>query len=173
MRRCSFWGNTALNSGGGIYSSIATSNLLFDSCRWEHNQCALFGGAVYLGDSHFGVTLRSSVMNYNNAQSNSGRVVMIRLELPCRSVWTLFSGLIATFCNVLHDGNCKVEHIMLTVSTAALSSNSRTLSETRLWSQEVRMLSPWVSTYIEFSFCSHVTDVACMFELQPVLCSCF
>ena len=72
MRRCVFFGNSALNSGGAMYSSIATSNFLIDSCHWEHNECLLFGGAIYLGDSHSGVTMRNSVMKYNSAKSNSG-----------------------------------------------------------------------------------------------------
>ena len=79
LRRCTFRGNFAFNSGGAIYSSIATSNLLFDSCLWEYNECTLFGGAVYLGDSHYGVVMRNSVMQYNNAISNSGRYLVPKL----------------------------------------------------------------------------------------------
>jgi len=71
MRRCVFWGNTALNSGGAIYSAIATSELLLESCRWEHNECQLFGGAVYLGDSHSGVSMRNCVLNFNKAESGN------------------------------------------------------------------------------------------------------
>jgi predicted outer membrane repeat protein len=77
LRRCVFVGNSALNSGGAIYSSIATSNLLFDSCRWEHNKCSLFGGAIYLGDSHFGVVMRNSVMNFNSADSGMVETLLV------------------------------------------------------------------------------------------------
>ena len=64
-----FIGNRAANSGGAIYSSISTSNWLIDSCRWEYNQCSLFGGALYVGDSHYGVSIMNSEIYFNRGGS--------------------------------------------------------------------------------------------------------
>lgn len=117
MRRCVFWGNAAMNSGGAIYSSSATSNLLLEACRWEHNTCKLFGGAVYLGDNHAGVVMRASVLMYNSARANSGDLL---------EVCGVFGFFMYLYMYLLQVGR-----ITSIVSTAALSSKTRTLSAIR------------------------------------------
>lgn len=59
------------DSGGAIQSSFANSKIQILDCKFRNN-FASFGGGVYFGDYHDGITLESAVFTNNTAEYGAG-----------------------------------------------------------------------------------------------------
>jgi predicted outer membrane repeat protein len=91
--QCSFTNNTSKTSGGAVTAgnSKPTSTVNITACKFDRNQAAGTGGALFLQGAAY---IQSTVFNNNTAQSSSGAIDAQNAALTVSS--TLFHSNTAT-----------------------------------------------------------------------------